>query len=444
MIKPRLTGFPAFILVLIGQTISLLGSGLTGFALPIWVYQQTDAATALTLLGFSFITPLLIFSPFAGAIVDRSNRKLMMMLSDLAAGLSTIVVLVLYASGNLEIWHLYITNAVNGLFHAFQWPAYSAAITTMVPKEHYGRASGMMSLVEMGPGLLAPLLAAALLGTLGLVGILLIDVLTFIVAILALLVVVVPQPAKTEEGQKVQGSLAREAVYGFEYILARPSLLGLQLVFLFGNFAINIPYAVVVAMMLARSSQDINTLAAVNTIGAIGGIAGGILMSAWGGPRPRVHGVLGGWMISGVIATVMGLGTGILVWGTATFLSSLLIPILNGSNQAIWQAKVAPDIQGRVFSIRRLIAWFVSPISMLIAGPLADRVLEPMMATDAAMMDLFSPLVGSGPGSGMALMFVFCGLLALLVGLVAYGVPAVRQAETILPDHEASVAAPTD
>jgi MFS family permease len=438
MNKIRLTGMPAFIFVLVSQTISLLGSGLTGFALPIWVFQQTESATALTLLGFFFVTPMLIFSPFAGAIVDRSNRKLMMMLSDLAAGLTTIVVLVLYATGNLQIWHLYITNAISGLFNAFQWPAFSAAITTMLSKEHYGRASGMMSLTEIGPGLLAPFLAAALLGVIGLQGILLIDVATFVVAILALLFVVVPQPPSTAAGKKGQGNLLREAMYGFEYILARPSLLGLQLVFLFGNFVISIPYAVVVAMILARSAQDIQLLATVNTIGAVGGIAGGLLMSAWGGPRPRVHGVLGGWIASGLISfLLMGLGRGIVLWGLASFLSALLTPILNGSNQAIWQSKVAPDIQGRVFSIRRLIAWFITPLAIIIAGPLADQVLEPMMTTNTAMIRLLSPLVGSGPGAGMALMFVFCGAAALLVGLVAYSVPVIRQAETLLPDHDA-------
>ena len=434
----RLTGMPAFFIVLVGQMISLLGSGLTGFALPIWVYQQTTSATALTLLAFSFVTPMLIFSPFAGAIVDRSNRKLMMMLSDLAAGMTTIAVLILYATGNLEIWHLYITNAISGLFNAFQWPAFSAAITTMVSKEHYGRASGMMSLSEIGPGLLAPFLAAALLGVIGLQGILLIDILTFVVAILALLFVVVPQPARTEAGKQGQGSLLREAMYGFEYILARPSLLGLQLVFLLGNFAISIPQAVMVAMILARSGQNIQTLALVNTIGALGGVAGGLLMSAWGGPRPRVHGVLGGWIISGLLASLFyGLGNNAIFWSIAAFLAALLIPILNGSNQAIWQSKVAPDVQGRVFSIRRLIAWFVAPLAMFIAGPLADKVLEPMMTSSTPVMSMFSPFVGSGPGSGMALMFVFGGIATMLVGVVSYTVPAIRQVETLLPDHDA-------
>ena len=206
MTKPRLTGMPAFIIVLVGQMISLLGSGLTGFALPIWVYQQTTSATALAMMGFFFVTPMLVFSPFAGAIVDRSNRKLMMMISDLAAGATTIVVLILYTTGTLQIWHLYITNAISGLFQAFQWPAYSAAITTMVSKEHYGRASGMMSLTEIGPGLLAPFLAAALLGVIGLKGILLIDILTFVVAVLALLLVVVPQPIRTEAGKQARAA----------------------------------------------------------------------------------------------------------------------------------------------------------------------------------------------------------------------------------------------
>jgi hypothetical protein len=151
-----------------------------------------------------------------------------------------------------------------------------------------------------------------------------------------------------------------------------------------------------------------------------------------------VHGVLIGWFISGLIGVaLMGLGRSVLVWGTAQLVSSFLIPIINGSNQAIWQSKVAPDIQGRVFSIRRLIAWFVVPLATLIAGPLADNIFEPTMQTQGAWMPFLSGVVGSGPGAGMAVLFVVGGIGAACIGLSGYAVRAVRNAETILPDFDA-------
>jgi hypothetical protein len=159
-------------------------------------------------------------------------------------------------------------------------------------------------------------------------------------------------------------------------------------------------------------------------------------MAAWGGPKRRVHGVLAGWTLSGLVVAIAGVGESLLTWAVAGFASQFLVPIINGSNQAIWQAKVAPDVQGRVFSIRRLIAWFVHPISTLLAGPLADLLLEPAMQGTGSLPDVLGWLVGTGPGAGMGLMFVVCGILAALVGLGGYSVPVVRDAESILPDHD--------
>src|SRR4030042_6499575 len=157
--QKRPSGMFGFTIVWIGQIISLLGTSMTGFAMTIWAYQKTNSATALALVGFFFVAPMLIVSPFAGALVDRSNRKMMMMLSDIASGIATIVILVLYTTGNLQIWPLFITSAFQGVFQSFQWPAYSAAISTMIPKQHYGRANGMLSLEDTSSHIFAPLLA---------------------------------------------------------------------------------------------------------------------------------------------------------------------------------------------------------------------------------------------------------------------------------------------
>ena len=441
----RPVGMLAFTIVWFGQIVSLLGTNMTGFGLTVWAYEVTGSATALALVGFFFVTPMLVFSPVAGAIVDRSNRKLMMMISDLASGVTTIIILILHSTGHLQIWHLYITGAFQGIFQTFQWPAYSAAITTMIPKEQYGRANGMMSLAESGSGIFAPLAAGALLGIIGLTGILTIDIVTFVFAIGALLFVHIPQPKPTEEGRQGRGSIWKESAYGFRYILKRPSLLGLQIVFLLGNFFLGIAFAILAPMILASTNNNELIYGSVSSAGAIGGVVGGLAMSAWGGPKRRVHGVLGGWALGSLLGVVlMGFGRDLPVWVVASFLGSFFVPVINGCNQAIWQAKVAPDVQGRVFSIRRLIAWFVNPASMLIAGPLADYLLEPAMLPGGALSGVFGWLVGVGPGSGMSLIFIFSGSMAMLVGLGGYAVHIVRDAETILPDHQAAPVALPD
>ncbi len=432
----RPTGMSAFIVVWLGQIVSVLASSMSHFGLTIWMYQRTESAMAMGLMQVFFITPFLLLSPIAGVMVDRYNRKLMMMVSDLVAIVATGGIFILFATGRLEFWHLYVSAALNGVGNTFQWPAYSAAISTMVPKAQYGRANGLMSLMEAGPGVLAPLLAGAALPLIGLTGILTIDVLTFFFAIGALLIVHVPQPARTAEGEQGRGSMVREAAYGFRYIFHRPSLLGLQLVFFFGNLFFGIGYTVLAPMVLARTASNSVVFGVVESAGAIGGVAGGIAMSAWGGFKRRSHGVIVGWLLASIAFSMVGIGRGVSFWLPAMFLSALFSPLINTSNQALWQAKVAPDVQGRVFSARRLIAWFTNPISPIIAGSLADFVLEPAMRSESGLASLFGWLVGIGPGAGMGLLMVICGLGGVLVAGVSTFVPAVRNADTLLPDHD--------
>ncbi len=444
----RPTGMFAFIIVWLGQIISILASGMSGFALNIWLFQQTRSATMMGIGFVCFILPFLLLSPIAGVMVDRYNRKLMMMVSDLAAVTATAGILILQANGNLQVWHLFAANVLYGLGNTFQWPAYSAAISTMVKKEQYGRANGLMSLMEAGPGVLAPILAGALLPLMGLTGLLLIDVTTFFIAIGALLVVHVPQPEKTVEGQKEKGNIWKEAAYGFTYIFKRPSLLGLQMIFFFGNLFSGIGFTVFTPMILLRTNDSSIALGSVNSAMAIGGVVGGLIMSAWGGFKKRSYGVLLGWIGTGVLMALFGFSTTLAFWIPFAVAWSLVGPLVNTSNQSLWQAKVAPDIQGRVFSARRLIAWFTQPISPIIAGVMADQWLEPSMTSGTSgLSTLFKSWVGTEPGSGMALLFIFCGLAAAMIGLSGYFFRPIRNAESILPDHdqlEKVAAAPAD
>ena len=433
-----LSGMRGFTVVWAGQFVSLLGTGMTGFALTIWAWQLTGKATALALVGLFNFAPTVLMSPIAGALVDRWNRKLMMMLSDLVAGLTTVAVLALMAAGRLEIWHLYTTGAVSGAFQAFQFPAYSAAVSMMLPKEQYARANGMIGLAGSTSNIIAPVAASILLGVIGTTGIMAFDVLTFIVAIGALLPVHIPNPPSTQPMDGARPSLLRDSVYGFRYIYERPSLLGLQLVFFSINLVMSLSLPLRPPMILARTNDDTIVLGSVQSALGVGGVLGGVLMSVWGGPRRRVHGVLMGMALSSLLGTMAtGLGREPFTWAFAAFSTMLFLPIINGCNQAIWQAKVPPEIQGRVFATRRLIAQITAPVGMALAGPLADWVFGPAMMPGGALAPLFGWLVGVGPGAGISLLFIITGLIGALVGLSGYAFVSVRDAEDILPDHDA-------
>lgn len=426
-----------FLIIWVGQVFSMIGSQMTHFAMGIWAWEKTGQATPLALVGFFSFAPLIIFTPIAGVLVDRWNRKLVMALSDIGAGLVTVTIFILLLTNNLEIWHLYITGVVGGLFGAFQWPAYSAAISLLVPKEQYARTSGMISMAESGVGILAPILAGILLPVINITGIILIDLVTLMIALIFLLLVTIPEPRREPVDDK-RGAFFRELAYGFRYILDRRSLLNLQLVFFVGNFFSSIGFTLMNPMILATTDGNSAILGTVHSAGALGGLVGGIILTAWGGPAKKIHGVLIGWIAFGIFGGILyGLGRSFPVWIAASFLMMLFNPMLNGSNQAIWQAKTAPEVQGRVFSVRRLVAQITAPISMAVAGPLADQVFEPAMASPNSWLgNLFGKLFGIGPGSGMSILISMCGALISLVGIFAYQIKSIRDVEVLVPDHE--------
>ncbi len=306
----------------------------------------------------------------------------------------------------------------------------------MIPKEQYARADAMMGLAEAASGIFAPILAGAVYGIIRLGGIMAIDIVTFLIAITTLMLVHIPQPPVSETGKAAQGNLWQESLYGFRYIFARPSLLGLQLVFLAGNFLTGIAYTLLTPMLLSRTANDELAVGGIQSAFGIGGVIGGLMLSAWGGPKRKVHGVLLGWALMGIGTALFGLGQSVIVWFAVAFLSSVFNPLVNASNQAIWQAKVAPDVQGRVFSTRRMIAQVTGPVGTLIAGPLADNLFSPAMMPGGTWAGSLGWLVGVGPGAGMALIFVICGVLTILIGLYPYSIRVVRDAEIILPDHD--------
>lgn len=428
-------GFRGFLLVWSGQVLSMIGSAMTAFALSIWAYQKTGLATSLALVDFFFLGAIMVATPLAGVYVDRWNRKLTMMLSDLLAVTATAAALVLYLSGHLQIWHLYVAAAMQGIGSAFQWPAYSAAITQMMPKEHYARAGGLMSLADSGSTIVAPILAGLLIGIIHVGGIMTIDIITFGIAVLALLVVEIPSHVPDATARE---SMWRQVTFGFRFIRERGPLLSLLTIFAVSNFMISLANPLFTPMVLARTGQNATALGFAQSAAGIGGALGGFLLGVWGGPKAKIRGILLGDPLNFmVLGLCIFFGRDPVIWAAGFLASSCLGTVVNGLSQSIWQAKVPSQYQGRVFSARRMIAYAIMPISTLIAGPLADKVFEPAMRSHGLLAGVFSGVVGTGPGAGMAVVYLLATVAASAATLAGFLIPRLRNLEKILPDHDA-------
>jgi MFS family permease len=420
-----------------GQTISLIGSSMSGFALMIWAWKETGQATAMVLTGISGLIPSIIVSLVAGVLIDRWDRKWVMILSDLTVGFSSVMILLLYSTGQLQIWHLYISSAIAGAAGTFQYLAYSASVTLMLPKEQYARASGLQSLSQYGSKIGAPIIAGILITLIGISGILLIDIFTFMFAVGTLFFIPVPNPSRTPEAKASRGTFLQEAAVGFRYIFARPGLLGLLLIILSFSTAESLGYPLIVPMILARTGNNEIILGTVQSVLGVGGVIGALLLTIWGGPRRKVYGVLVGVALTGLLGdALMGIGQSLPVWLTAAIFLEVFIPVFYGSYQAIWQSKIAPEIQGRVFAARDLMVNIAQPVSMILTGLLSDRVLEPALMPDGSLAPILGGLVGTGPGAGMGLLLVIAGLLSAFAGLAGFAFVSVREVEIRLPDDQ--------
>ena len=266
----------------------------------------------------------------------------------------------------------------------------------------------------------------------GLGGVIAVDFATYLFAVLTLLFVRVPSPERSEAGKEAQGSLWKEALYGWTYISTRAGLLGLLLIFAAFNFVSGLILPLITPMILDTTSADM--LGYLMSIVGVGMLIGTLVMSAWGGPKRRIHGVLGFLMISGFFTSMLGVSPLIPVLAMAGFGLMFSMPIINGSSQAIWQSKVDPDVQGRVFSVRRMIAWSMTPLAYIVAGPLADRVFRPLLLEGGALADSVGQLIGVGPGRGTGFMFIVVGAVSIVVAALGYLNPHVRNVEDELPD----------
>ncbi|MFT3895221.1 MAG: MFS transporter [Anaerolineales bacterium] len=432
---------PGFLLVWFGQMISATATSTTTFALYVWIIKQTAGGSSVGVMEFFFFSATLLVAPIAGILVDRYSRKSTMLVYDIASLAITVLILPLYFFEALKVWHLYVATIIQGAAYAFQWPAYRAAISTMIPKARYARANGMMYLLDDLPDVFSPILAGVILGPLiGLAGILVINTVAFVFSIAALLITDIPQTPHTLEGEGSHGVLWKELIFGFLYILKRPGLLGLQLIFSMGNlfFGIALSAAVFYPMILLRTGNNTEILGFVSTISSLAAVVAGVVIAGWGGIKRPLHGILMGWIVSSILGlALLGIGQGLWIWMIAMAIISVCDPLTKVSDDTLLQRKVPPDLQGRVFGAQSIITQFMIPFAPLMGGYLGDKVFEPVMQTQGTLASIFGPVVGTGPGSGMSLLVFLCGVGATLVSLFGYLFRPVRKLDEILPDHDA-------
>ena len=432
--KQASSGMRTFLIIWAGQLVSMIGSGLTNFALGVWIYDQTGETTPFALTVLFGSLPRVLLAPVAGAIADRSNRRLIMILTDTGSALLTLVIafVLFFSDGGLQVWHIYVVAVIGSSFGVFQWSAYQPSITMMVPKKHFGRASGLIQAGGAVQGIIAPLLAGVLYVSIGLKGIVVIDFATFFFAIGALMFVRIPQPRASEETDGEERSMLKDALFGWYYLVERRPLLVMLLYYAVVNFLLGMSSVLITPLVLSFNAASV--LGIVNTVGSAGMLVGSLLMSAWGGPRRKMNGVYAFIALFSLGYLIIGLWESAIAIALGMFVLLFSVPIAAGSSQVIWMSKVQPELQGRVFAIRSMIATAISPLAYLIAGPLADGVFGPLMSEGGALADTVGGVIGVGQARGIGVIFILCGFLMLLVTAAAYAYPRLRLVEDELPD----------
>ncbi|MGF1540614.1 MAG: MFS transporter [Pleurocapsa sp.] len=425
-------GMPVFILIWLGQIVSLTGSGLTNFALGVWVYQRTGSVTQFALIFLFATIPRVIVSPLAGAVADRWQRRWVMIIADSGAGISTLLLFLLLATNQLEVWHIYLVTITGASFSSFQWPAYNAATTLIVPKSQLTRANGMIELGEAVPQLIAPVLAGFLLVKVQLQGIIVIDFISFLFALVILLSIRFPNDNLKRIKTKAKSSLFKEIIDGCQYIIQRKGLLGLFIFSAVTDLGLGIVQVLITPLVLSFASPA--ALGSIMSIGGTGMLIGSLVITMRRGSPQEINSIFIFQFLGGLSILVAGLKTSIPLLALAAFLFFFSWPIINSSTRFIFQKKVLPDVQGRVFALIGGLTGISYPFAYLVAGPLVDRVFEPLMSADGLLAGSIGQIIGIGTGRGIGLMFIVVGGLTLLITIVAYQYSPLRFIERELPD----------
>lgn len=399
---------PPFFTIWTGQAFSLLGSQLVQFALIWWLTKTTGSATVLATAALVGLLPMVILGPIAGAFIDRWSRRLIMILADSAIALATILLAYLFWSGDIQIWQVYALMFIRALGSSFHWPAMQASTSLMVPKQHLSRIQGINQTLNGGMNILSAPLGALLLEFLPLQGVLMIDVGTALLAILPLFFIAIPQP---DPGASLDETGGRPSIWadfraGLRYMLGWPGLMLVAVIAMIINLVLNPAFTLVPILVTQHFGGDAFQLAWLESIAGVGIIIGGLILSVWGGFRRRIMTTMVGLILIGLGCLFLGFlpSTAYPLAIAATFLVGFGIPITDGPLLAVMQDVVEPEMQGRVFTLFSSVVKAMTPLGLVIAGPLADRF-------------------------GVQTWFIVGGLVTGIMGLAGYFIPAVVNIE---------------
>ncbi len=410
--------YKRFILFWLSQSVSQLGSAMTGFALILWTYEQNRSAMSVSLMSFCNYVPYIIVSLFAGAFVDRHSKKAIMLIADSAAALCTLAVLALTISGKLAVWNIYAVNTVIGFMNAFQQPASAVAVGKMVPKEKLSNVSGMNSFSSNLVTVLNPVIAAFVYSFGGLKAILLIDIFSFLCAFFVLLFAI----HISEEYEKMQkSSVFSGTMEGFKFLKVEKGLLFIMLTMAMINFFSRLTYENILSpMIISRSGSNV-VLGIVNAVMGIGGVVGGIIVSAGKGSKNNIKMIYFSAAVSFLFGDMlMAVGRNSVMWSLAAIAASLPVPFLMAGQNVIMYERIPEKMQGRVFAVRNAVQFSTIPFGILLGGFLADYVFEPFMKAENLISNALSVIVGRGEGSGMAVMFICTGIIGFIISILSY------------------------
>lgn len=392
-----------FLLLWLTQSFSGLGSAMTSYALVIWSYTQKGSALMTALLMVSSYAPYVLLSIFAGALSDKWNKKMTMLVCDTAAALTTVIMLILLQGGRLQIWHLYLINAVNGLMNTVQQPASEVAVTRVLPKKHYQKVGGLRYFASSLSSVLTPIIATAVLGIAGMGAIVTFDLLTFGVAFLTLAFGIrIPENKEKEEAQE---KLLTSAGKGIVYLKKERGIFDLILFLAAINLVASIYDAAFPAMMLSRSGGSEKVLGLVNAVIGVTTFCGSILASFIKEPKSRVRVICNCLLLSMSTENfLLAFGRTPFIWCIGGFLGWIAIPLMSTNLDAIMRLHVPEQMQGRVYSVRNSLQFFTIPIGYFLGGFLVDQVFEPIMKRQRNG-SILEKLFGTGKGSGAAFLF---------------------------------------
>lgn len=410
-------GLHTFIILWATQGFSALGSSMTSYALVIWAYQQEGSALASSLLTVCSYAPYVLLSIFAGALSDRWNKKLTMLVCDSFAALCTLSVLAFLATGRLELWHLYVVNALSGLGNTLQQPASDVAVSLLTPKEQYQKAAGMRAFSNSLVTILAPVFATALLSALGIYAVIAFDLLTFTTAFLCLVFFVKIPERDLSKGSEGQSSVLVAAGQGLRYLGENRGILDLILFLASINLVASVYNAALPAMLLSRNGGSQGALALVSACTGLANVAGSAIATFLPAPRSRVRAICLSLLFAMSTENfLLALGRGTPVWCLGAVLGWLFIPVMNTNMDALFRTHIPLEMQGRVYSARNTLQFFTIPVGYLLGGVLVDRVFEPFMAgQDRGSIP--SILFGTGKGSGAAFLFFVIAFAGILICL---------------------------